>query len=44
MNTADDIWVMGNLVCPDLDTVLYLLSEKLDKEKWWGVEGDTFHT
>jgi LPPG:FO 2-phospho-L-lactate transferase len=44
VNTADDIWVMGNLVCPDLDTVLYLLSDKLDKEKWWGVEGDTFHT
>ena len=44
VNTAEDIWVSGNLITPDIDTVLYLLSERLDMEKWWGVAGDTFRT
>ncbi len=25
VNTAEDLWVSGNLVTPDVDTVLYLL-------------------
>lgn len=44
VNTAEDVWVSGNLITPDIDTVLYLFSEKIDRKKWWGVEGDTFHT
>lgn len=44
VNTAEDIRVSGNLITPDIDTVLYLLSGKLDTEKWWGVAGDTFRT
>ncbi|HJH28826.1 MAG TPA: 2-phospho-L-lactate transferase [Methanosarcinaceae archaeon] len=44
VNTAEDIWVSGNLITPDIDTVLYLLSDRLDIEKWWGVAGDTFRT
>lgn len=44
VNTAEDIFISGNLVSPDLDTVLYLFSGMLDVTKLWGVNGDTFHT
>ncbi|VVB88494.1 2-phospho-L-lactate transferase [uncultured archaeon] len=44
VNTAEDIVVSGNLVSPDLDTVLYLFSGQLDDTKWWGVRNDTFST
>ncbi|VVB97091.1 2-phospho-L-lactate transferase [uncultured archaeon] len=44
VNTAEDILVSGNLVSPDVDTVLYLFSGQLDDTKWWGVKNDTFHT
>ena len=44
VNTAEDITVSGNLVTPDIDTVLYLFCGLLDDTKWWGVKNDTFHT
>ncbi|MDW7732304.1 MAG: 2-phospho-L-lactate transferase [Methanolobus sp.] len=44
VNTAEDLWVSGNLVTPDIDTVLYLFSDRIDLKKWWGIEGDTFRT
>ncbi len=44
VNTAEDLWVSGNLVCPDIDTVIYTLVELIDDSKWWGIKGDTFHT
>jgi LPPG:FO 2-phospho-L-lactate transferase len=44
VNTAEDIMISGNLVSPDVDTVLYLFSGRLDDAKWWGVKSDTFHT
>lgn len=44
VNTAEDISISGNLVSPDLDTVLYLFAGLLDDSKWWGVKNDTFHT
>ncbi|MDD3042831.1 MAG: 2-phospho-L-lactate transferase [Methanosarcinaceae archaeon] len=44
VNTAEDLEVSGNLISPDLDTVLYLFSDRIDRKKWWGVEGDTFRT
>jgi len=44
VNTAEDLWLSGNLVCPDIDSVLYTLSGRIDTEKWWGVAGDTFRT
>ncbi len=44
VNTAEDIEISGNLVSPDLDTVLYLFSGQLDDAKWWGIRQDTFHT
>lgn len=44
VNTADDVWISGNKVCPDIDSVIYALSGVIDEEKWWGVKGDTFNT
>ncbi len=44
VNTAEDIMISGNLVSPDVDTVLYLFSGQMDDTKWWGVKNDTFHT
>ena len=40
-NTGDDVYLGGHLVCPDLDTVLFLDSGLLDTERWWGIEADT---
>jgi len=44
VNTAEDLWVSGNLVCPDIDTVTYLFAGLLDTDKWWGITQDTYHT
>lgn len=44
VNTAEDLWVSGNLVSPDLDTVLYTLAGLIDDERWWGIRGDSFIT
>jgi len=44
VNTAEDLWVSGNLISPDLDTVLYLFSDQIDRKKWWGIKNDSFET
>jgi len=44
VNTAEDRWVSGNLVCPDIDTVLYTFAGIIDERKWWGIRDDTFYT
>lgn len=44
VNTADDISIFNNYISPDIDTILYLLLKIIDKEKWWGIENDTFNT
>ncbi|RXE55683.1 2-phospho-L-lactate transferase [Methanoculleus taiwanensis] len=44
VNTAEDMWLTGNHLSPDIDTVLYLFAETLDTTKWWGIRGDTFIT
>ena len=44
VNTGDDIEIAGHLVCPDVDTVLYTLSDRIDRERWWGIDGDTHAT
>lgn len=44
VNTAEDMWISGNLVTPDIDTVLYTLTGIADEEKWWGIKGDSFTT
>ncbi len=42
-NTADDFYFYGLRVCPDLDSVLYILADRLDTTKWWGVTNDSYH-
>lgn len=44
VNTAEDIWISGNHISPDLDTVMYLFSGILNTDTWWGVRNDTFTT
>jgi LPPG:FO 2-phospho-L-lactate transferase len=44
VNTADDLWISGNLVSPDLDTVMYTLAGMIDEVRWWGIRGDSFQT
>jgi LPPG:FO 2-phospho-L-lactate transferase len=43
-NTGDDIELGGHLICPDIDTVLFLESGLLDRDTWWGIDGDTAET
>ncbi|WP_435066881.1 2-phospho-L-lactate transferase [Haloplanus sp. C73] len=43
-NTGDDVELGGLLVCPDLDTVLFRGGGVLDRERWWGLDGDTTAT
>lgn len=43
-NTGDDVELGGLLVCPDLDTVLFLGGGVLDTQTWWGIDGDTTET
>ncbi len=40
-NVGDDLEPFGLHVSPDLDTVLYTLTGRIDAEKGWGVRGDT---
>jgi LPPG:FO 2-phospho-L-lactate transferase len=41
-NTADDLWVHGLKVCPDLDTVMYTLGNGIDTERGWGHADETW--
>ncbi len=44
VNTAEDLWICGNFVSPDLDTVLYTMADIVDSQRWWGIKGDTTTT
>jgi len=44
VNTAEDIWMSGNHVSPDIDTVIYLFAGILNTETWWGIANDSFTT
>jgi LPPG:FO 2-phospho-L-lactate transferase len=44
VNTAEDMWLSGNHLSPDVDTVMYLFAELLDTNKWWGIRDDTYIT
>lgn len=44
VNTAEDMWLSGNYLSPDIDTVLYLFAGILNTDTWWGIRGDTFST
>lgn len=41
-NTADDWWVHGLKVCPDLDTVMYTLGDGIDTDRGWGRRDETW--
>ncbi|WP_141012740.1 2-phospho-L-lactate transferase [Nocardioides sambongensis] len=41
-NTADDWWLHGLKVCPDLDTVMYTLGDGIDPERGWGRRSETW--
>ena len=44
VNTADDLERHGLLVMPDHDTVMYTLAGIANRERGWGLEGETFET
>ena len=41
-NTADDLWLHGLKICPDLDTVMYTLGGGLDHDRGWGRVDETW--
>jgi len=41
VNVGDDLELFGLHVSPDLDSVLYTLSGLVDRDRGWGVAGDT---
>jgi LPPG:FO 2-phospho-L-lactate transferase len=42
VNTADDLWLHGLKICPDLDTVMYTLGDGIDPERGWGRRDETW--
>ncbi|MDD1686146.1 2-phospho-L-lactate transferase [Methanoregula sp.] len=44
VNTAEDVWISGNHISPDVDTVMYLFAGILNTDTWWGIRSDTFTT
>jgi LPPG:FO 2-phospho-L-lactate transferase len=42
VNTGDDLLWWGLYVSPDIDSITYVLSGRLSRERGWGVKGDTF--
>jgi LPPG:FO 2-phospho-L-lactate transferase len=44
VNTAEDTWLSGNHLSPDVDTVMYLFAGILDTSRWWGIKNDSYVT
>ena len=42
VNTGDDFDHMGLMVCPDIDTVTYTLAGRNDRQRGWGLDGETW--
>jgi len=42
VNTGDDLMWWGLYVSPDIDSITFVLSGMLSRERGWGVKGDTF--
>ena len=42
-NTADDWWLHGLKICPDLDTLMYTLGDGIDTDRGWGRQDETWH-
>jgi LPPG:FO 2-phospho-L-lactate transferase len=43
-NTGDDLEVWGLHVSPDVDTVMYTLSGLADRDRGWGLEGESWQS
>lgn len=41
-NTADDFQHLGLTICPDIDTLLYTLSDRAHPQQGWGLADETF--
>jgi len=41
-NVADNLWLYGLYICPDIDTVMYGLADILDPIRGWGIKDDSF--
>ena len=41
-NVGDNFWTYGVYVCPDVDIACYTLAGIADRERGWGLRGDTF--
>lgn len=41
VNTGDDFWHYGLKICPDIDTIMYTLSGRVDRRNGWGLANDT---
>ena len=44
VNTADDTELYGLYICPDLDTMMYSLSNLSNSEQGWGIINDSYKT
>lgn len=42
-NVGDNVWMHGLYICPDIDIAMYTLAGVADRERGWGIEGDTFN-
>ena len=42
VNVGDDLEMWGLHISPDIDSILYALSDRLDWVRGWGVRGETF--
>ncbi|HUO00015.1 MAG TPA: 2-phospho-L-lactate transferase [Bradyrhizobium sp.] len=42
VNTGDDFEHLGLHISPDLDTVMYTLADVADRERGWGLSGETW--
>ena len=42
VNTGDDFDYMGLRICPDIDTLLYSLSDQADQKRGWGLFDETW--
>ena len=42
VNVGDDTEMWGLHISPDIDTILYALSDRLDTARGWGLRGDTY--
>ncbi|MDA8196082.1 MAG: 2-phospho-L-lactate transferase [Actinomycetota bacterium] len=42
VNVGDDEEMYGLHISPDIDTIVYTLSDLVDRERGWGVKGETY--